>query len=57
MSLRGKNEQPLNEMQREIKMQNIQIEDLNKQIQELEEQNEMLRIQRPRVGKLPPLEA
>ena len=45
------------DVQKELKMQDIQISELQKQILELEELNEMLRSQRPRVGKLPPLEA
>ena len=46
-----------NDLNKELKMQEIQIADLQKQIIELEEVNEILRNQRPRVGKLPPLEA
>ncbi len=45
-----------NDVQKELKLQDIQIGDLQKQIEELEQQNEMLRQQRPRVGKLPPLD-
>jgi predicted RNase H-like nuclease (RuvC/YqgF family) len=56
-SIRSKGDQPVNEVQKELKLQGIQIDDLEKQIQEFEEQNELLRMQRPRVGgKLPPLE-
>lgn len=45
-----------NDLQKELKLQDIQITELQKQIIELEELNEMIRNQRPRVGKLPPLE-
>jgi len=41
---------------RELKMQDLQIEELTRQIQDYEQNNEMLRQQRPRVGQLPPLE-
>jgi hypothetical protein len=37
-------------------MQDMQIEELQKQIEEIEAMNEMLKSNRPRVGKLPPLE-
>ena len=56
ISIRSGEKEQLNDMQKELKMQDIQISELQKQIQELEEQNEMLRAQRPRVNKLPPLE-
>jgi hypothetical protein len=46
----------MNDLLKELKLQDIQINELQKQIQDLEEQNEMLRAQRPRVNKLPPIE-
>ena len=57
MSLRSTEKEHLNDIQRELKLQDIQIGELQRQIQELEEQNEMLRNQRVRMGKLPPIEA
>lgn len=57
MSMRSAEKEHMNDIQRELKLQDIQISELQKQIQELEEQNEMIRAQRPRVGgKLPPIE-
>jgi len=44
----------MSDLLKELKLQDIQINELQKQIQDLEEQNEMLRAQRPR--KLPPIE-
>lgn len=41
---------------RELKMQDLQIDELTRQIQEYEQANEMMRSQRPRVGQLPPME-
>ena len=38
-------------------MQDITIEDLNRKIQQLDEENEKLRNKNPRIGKLPPLDA
>lgn len=46
----------MNDLQKELKMQDLSINELQKQILELEEHNEMLRAQRPRVGKLPPID-
>lgn len=43
----------MSDLLKELKLQDIQINELQKQIQDLEEQNEMLRAQRPR--KLPPI--
>lgn len=58
MSMRSMDKDPNgnNDVQKELKMQDIQITELQKQIMELEELNEMIRNSRPRVGKLPPLE-
>ena len=56
-SMRSMDKDPVDGMQKELKLQDIQINELKNQIQELEEQNEMIKGQRPRVGKLPPLEA
>ncbi len=53
MDMSAQKEQ-MSDIQKELKMQDIQISELQKQIQELEEQNEMLRAQRPR--KLPPID-
>lgn len=55
MSLRSMGDKQ--EMQKELRMQDMQIEELQKQIEEVEQMNEMLKNSRPRVGKLPPLEA
>lgn len=42
---------------RELKMQDLQIDELTRQIQEYEQANEMMRQQRPRnVGQLPPMD-
>ena len=57
MSLRSQDKEHMNDIHRELKLQDIQIGELQRQIQELEEQNEMLRNTRVRMGKLPPIEA
>lgn len=44
------------DVDRELKMQDLQIEELTRQIQDYEQNNEMLRQNRPRVGQLPPIE-
>jgi predicted RNase H-like nuclease (RuvC/YqgF family) len=54
MSLRSMGDK--HDLQKELGMQNMQIEELQKQIEEIEAMNEMLKSNRPRVGKLPPLE-
>lgn len=54
--MRSGDNMQLGDLQRELKLQDIQIGELQKQIQELEEQNEMLRAQRMRVARLPPIE-
>lgn len=41
---------------RELKMQDFQIEELSKQIQEYEESNELMRQQRPMMGQMPPID-
>lgn len=41
---------------RELKMQDFQIEELSKQIQECEESNELMRQQRPMMGQMPPID-
>ena len=57
MSLRSTEKEHMNDIQRELKLQDIQIGELQRQIQELEDQNEMIRNTRVRMGKLPPIEA
>ena len=57
MSLRSTEKEHMNDIQRELKLQDIQIGELQRQIQELEDQNEMIRNSRVRMGKLPPIEA
>ena len=57
MSLRSTEKEHMNDIQREVKLQDIQIGELQRQIQELEDQNEMIRNTRVRMGKLPPIEA
>ena len=41
---------------RELRMQDLQIDELTRQIQEYEQANEMMRQQRPRHGQLPPMD-
>ena len=43
MSMKGLDKDPMNDMHKELKMQDIQINELQKQIQDVEEQNEMLK--------------
>ncbi len=52
MSMKG----PQNELQKDLQMQDLQIEELTSQIQEFEEQIDIMRQEKPRVGNLPNIE-
>jgi len=50
LSMHSKGLEPLSDLQKEIQLHEQQIQDMDMQIKEIQEENEMLKMQQPRVG-------
>jgi predicted RNase H-like nuclease (RuvC/YqgF family) len=44
------------DIDRELRMQDLQIEELARQVEEYQQSNEMLKQQKPQIGNLPPMD-